>query len=61
MIRRRLLVGVEEFRTTLSVRLKAMRLGEHTVLAMRGRPIGVLVPIEWYRKATDKPGDPTEY
>ena len=61
---KRVMLGVEEFRTTLSARLKALSAGsseEHTVVAMRNRPIGVLVPIEWYREASKKLGHPTEY
>lgn len=34
---------------------------KHTVLAVRGRAVAVMVPIDWYREAADKLGDPTEF
>lgn len=59
---KRLMLGVQEFRTHLAARIKAVtELGEHTVLAQRGKPVAVLVPIEWYREAAQKLKDPTEY
>lgn len=34
---------------------------EHTVIALRGKPVGVLVDIEWYRRMAEADGDPTEF
>lgn len=61
---KRLLVGMEAFRKGLAARLDAVEPdqgSEHTVVARRGQPVAVLVPIEWYRQAAKKLGDPTEY
>jgi hypothetical protein len=61
---KRLLLGMEAFRKGLAARLDAVEPkqgAEHTVVARRGQPIAVLVPIEWYREAADKLGDPTEF
>jgi len=58
---KRLMLGVQEFRTNLAARVKAIEEGEHTVLAVRGKAVAVMVPIEWYRQAAEKLGDPTEF
>lgn len=58
---RRLMLGVQEFRAQVARRLDAVDKDEHTVVARRGRPIAVLVPIEWYRKAAEKLREPTEF
>lgn len=34
---------------------------EHTVVARRGRTVGVIVDIEWYRRMAEADGDPTEF
>jgi hypothetical protein len=59
---KRVLLGVQEFRTAIAARVKAaIDTGEHTVLMRRGKPVGVYVPIEWYRDAARALKDPTEY
>jgi hypothetical protein len=59
---KRLLYGIQDFRTALAARVKAgTDEGEHTVLQMRGRPVGAYVPIEWYRRAAAALDEPTEY
>lgn len=35
--------------------------GTHVVFTRHGKHIAVLVPIDWYREAAEKMGDPTEY
>lgn len=34
---------------------------EHTVISRRGKTMGVLVDIDWYRRAAEALGDPTEF
>lgn len=58
---KRVLLGVQEFRTALRERLTAAEKGEHTVVAKRGKPVAVVVPIGWYRDAATALKDPTEY
>ena len=58
---KRVLIGVQEFRTYLKDRLTAIEAGEHTVLARRGKPVAVMVPMDWYRQAAEALDDPTEY
>ncbi len=58
---KRVLLGIQEFRTALAGRVKAGAAGEHTVLQMRGKPVGVYVPIAWYRDAAAAMGEPTEF
>lgn len=56
---RRVLMGIQEFRLNLRARVLAGRdLGEHTLVTSRGKPVGVYVPIDWYRRATDGMGEP---
>ncbi len=35
--------------------------GTHVVFTRHGKHIAVLVPMDWYREAAEKMGDPTEY
>ncbi len=58
---KRVMLGVQEFRTYLRERLVAIEKGEHTVLARRGKPVAVMVPMDWYRDAAAAMNDPTEY
>lgn len=58
---KRVLLGVQEFRTNLRDRLASSERGEHTVVAKRGKPVVVVVPIAWYREAAAALKDPTEY
>lgn len=55
---KRVMMGVQEFRLSLRDRVSAGRdKGEHTVLSWRGRPVGVYVPIDWYREKATELGD----
>jgi hypothetical protein len=59
---KRVLLGIQDFRTALAARVKAgTATGEHTVLQMRGKPVGVYVPIDWYRRAAEAVDEPTEF
>lgn len=59
---KRVLLGIQEFRTALKSRVDAAEAtGEHTVLMKRGKPIGVYVPIDWYRRAAAAVEEPTEF
>lgn len=56
---KRVLMGIQEFRLNLRARVLAGRdLGEHTLVSSRGKPVGVYVPMEWYRRASDGMGEP---
>lgn len=59
---KRVLLGIQEFRTALKARVDAAEAdGEHTVLMKRGKPIGVYVPMDWYRRAAAAVEEPTEF
>lgn len=48
---RRALINIAEFRETALGRLsRYMDMGEHIVIQRRGRLVGVVVPVEWYRE-----------
>lgn len=54
-------MSVEEVRRVLGQRLdKARDEGLHTVLAKHTRDTGVIVPMDWYRRAREALGDPTD-
>ena len=58
---KRVLKGIQELRRELRQRLTAVtKEGEHTVFTHYGKPVAVLVPIEWHRRAAEAVGDPTE-
>lgn len=59
---KRVLMGIQSFRTALADRVKeGAEKGEHTVVQQRGTPVGAYVPIDWYRRAAAALGEPTEY
>jgi prevent-host-death family protein len=57
---KRVLVGIQELRIKLRQRVDATIAGEHTVFTRHGKPVVVLVPIEWYRDAAKAMKDPTD-
>lgn len=58
---KRLLLGVGDFRLNLRRRMNAGRQsGEHTLVAARGTPEGVFVPMDWYRSASVALGELSE-
>ncbi len=60
---KRELVGVQKARDSLASRITPDEGQElvHTVIAKRGTPVAVIVPIDWYREAAKRMKDPTEY
>lgn len=58
---KRVLLGIQEIRARIAERVDALDAAEHTVLQRRGRIVGAMVPIDWYRKASEKMGEPTEF
>jgi prevent-host-death family protein len=55
-------IGVQEARDKFRERVdKAIAPGVHTVVSRHGRNVAVIVPIEWYRRASEALGEPTEY
>lgn len=55
-------LGIQETRDKFRQRVdKAIEQGVHTVVARHGRSVVALVPIEWYRRASEALEDPTEY
>lgn len=58
---KRVLLGIQEMRRQIGQLAEAIERREHVVLAKRGKPFAVTVPIEWYRDAAVKMKDPTDY
>ena len=59
---KRVMMGVQEFRLKLKERIDAGVKGqEHTIISQRGNVVMAAVPIDWYRRAADAVGEPTEY
>lgn len=60
-VAKRVLLGIQQLRRRLREQVAAAsERGEHTVFTHYGKPVVVLVPIEWYRKAAKAVGDPTD-
>ncbi len=58
---KRVLIGIQKLRRELRERVRAVTEdGEHDVFTHYGKPVAVLVPIEWYRTAAEAVGDPTD-
>jgi len=51
------MMGIQELRLRLKERVSAVQDGIHTVFTRHGRPVAVLVDIDWYRRAVDAIGD----
>lgn len=62
-VAKRELLGVQKARETFAARVDQTEADEpvHTVVAKRGKPLAVIVPIDWYREAARRMKDPTEY
>ena len=55
------LLGLEETRKDFRARVTVAEKEEtHTVVTLYGSPAAVLVDIEWYRRAREALGDPTD-
>lgn len=60
--RKRMLMATQAVRAQLKSVLDAVTThGAQVIVVSRSRPTAVLVPIDWYREAAEKMGDPTEY
>lgn len=59
---KRVLRGIQEMRLHLAAVFEGIeKNGEHAVFTRRGKPVAVLVSIEWYRDAAKAMKDPTEF
>jgi hypothetical protein len=58
---KRILMGIQELRSSIGKLASAIEGDEHIVLSYRGKVFAVVTPIKWYRKAATKMDDPTEY
>lgn len=55
-------LGVQEAREKLRDRIdEAMVNGVHTVISRHNKAVATLVPMDWYRRASDALGEPTEF
>lgn len=54
------LLGIQQIRDTFTTQLAKVEEGEHAVVTRHGKPIGVFVPMDWYREMRKLSGDPTE-
>lgn len=55
------MVGIQSAREQLRARIEAaVEEGVHTVVAKRGEPQVVMVPMKWYREMRALSGDPTD-
>lgn len=59
-VTKRVLMGIQELRLHLRERVNALQEGIHTVFTRHGKPVAVLVDIEWYRRAAEAVGEPTD-
>lgn len=63
---KRVLMGIQELRLRIKQVVGMVAGGDddpggqHVVFTRHGKRIAVLVPMDWYRTATDKMGEPTE-
>lgn len=59
---KRVLRGIQDIRLQMGDVFRGIEdRKEHIVFARRGKPVAVLVPIDWYRDAAQAVNDPTEY
>jgi len=58
--RKRVILSVQETRARLRQVIDAVCSGQQVIMMRHSTPTGVLVPIEWYREAAEKMGEPTE-
>ena len=57
---KRELVGIQDLRLKIKAVFVKVEGGIHLVLTRHGKPIAALVPIDWYRQAAEKMGEPTD-
>lgn len=56
-VARRVMMGIQELRLRLRERVSALSSGIHTVFTRHGRPVAVLVDVDWYQRAAEALGD----
>lgn len=56
-VAKRVMMGIQELRLRLRERVDALGQGIHTVFTRHGRPVAVLVDVEWHRRATEALGE----
>lgn len=55
----RTMMGIQDLRTTLSSLIKGIgKTRQHVLVTNRGQVAAVIVPLDWYRDAASKLGDP---
>ncbi len=57
---KRVLKGIQELRRDLKTVVDEVTSGTHVVFTRHGKTTAALVPMEWYRQAAEKMGEPTE-
>ncbi len=57
---KRELVGIQDLRLRIKLIFDKVASGIHVIPTRHGKPIAALVPIEWYRAAAEKMGEPTD-
>lgn len=62
---KRVMLGIQELRLHLKDVIARVvgtdeRPPEHVVFTRHGKPVAVLVPMDWYRGAAEKTGEPTD-
>lgn len=55
------LVNVRDFRKEFAEKAKSVLAGTHLVITRYGNPQMAVVPMDWYREAAEKMGEPTEF
>lgn len=62
LMAKRELVGIQELRLNLAAHIKtAEEEGTHAVVQRRTERVAVLVDMDWYRRASEALGEPTEF
>lgn len=56
----RVILGIQDLRLRMRERVDALTKGEETIVSKRGKVVGALVPIDWYRRMREQDGNPTE-
>lgn len=60
-VAKRELMGIQELRLHLKTVVDLVLSGTHVVFTRHNKRVAVLVPMDWYRKAAESVGEPTEY
>ena len=59
-VAKRELVGIQELRLHVKERVDAVLKGTHAVFTRHGKPVAVLVDMDWYRRAAEALNEPTD-